>query len=134
MRSVKWRVLAWIPILAYSGLIFLLSSADRNLAGDWAKVGGDKILHFGAFGLWAVLLALPVLRTWPAVSDRLLCLWVSVVASLYGLSDEIHQSYVPGRVASVWDVVADAVGAICGVVGVVFLRRCWRRRNASRRE
>lgn len=131
---MKWRILTWIPILAYSGVIFFLSSSARNLATDWTTAGGDKILHFGAYGLWAVLLALPVLLIWPTVSDRLLCLWVSVAGILYGLSDEIHQSYVPERVASVWDLLADAVGAICGVIGVVFLRRFWRRPNASWRK
>ncbi len=46
-----------------------------------------------------------------------------VSASLYGVSDEIHQSFVPFREASIADVIADILGSVCGVylyyVGVV---------------
>ena len=43
-------------------------------------------------------------------------MFLSVVsASLYGISDEIHQSFVPFREAEVADVVADMIGALCGV-------------------
>jgi VanZ family protein len=38
-----------------------------------------------------------------------------VSASLYGISDEIHQSFVPFRDAEVADVIADILGAVGGV-------------------
>lgn len=46
-------------------------------------------------------------------------LFAVLIASLYGVSDEFHQFFVPGRVASVFDVFADVVGSILGV----FFRR-----------
>jgi VanZ family protein len=33
----------------------------------------------------------------------------------YGISDEWHQSFVPGRHADPWDVAKDAAGALAGV-------------------
>jgi len=39
-----------------------------------------------------------------------------VSASLYGISDEIHQSFVPFREAEVADVIADMLGAASGVL------------------
>lgn len=36
------------------------------------------------------------------------------LAVLFGLSDEFHQSFIPGRDASLRDVLADAVGAVAG--------------------
>jgi len=38
-----------------------------------------------------------------------------VSASFYGISDEIHQYYVPSRNADILDVIADILGALCGV-------------------
>ena len=38
----------------------------------------------------------------------------AALAAVYGVSDELHQSFVPGRTADGADVVADAVGAVLG--------------------
>jgi len=46
---------------------------------------------------------------------RLLIPLSIVSASLYGISDEIHQYFVPYRDASIFDVIANCFGAICGV-------------------
>jgi VanZ family protein len=41
--------------------------------------------------------------------------WRAVVfCAAYGVSDEFHQSFVPGRDATVWDVLKDVVGAVIG--------------------
>jgi VanZ family protein len=49
---------------------------------------------------------------------------------LYGVSDEWHQSFVPGRQSDPWDVVKDAAGTLIGL-GVY---RAWPRRPDSREE
>ncbi len=48
--------------------------------------------------------------------------WLFAVA--YALADEIHQAFVPGRTASLWDVLADALGATVamGLVWVISRR------------
>ena len=45
----------------------------------------------------------------------MLVLLSMISASLYGISDEIHQSFVPARYGSFSDVIADMIGAVCGV-------------------
>ncbi|MGQ9484121.1 MAG: VanZ family protein [Desulfosoma sp.] len=40
---------------------------------------------------------------------------------LFALSDEWHQSWVPGRFCSVWDVVLDAIGLCAGMAAVTAL-------------
>lgn len=39
-----------------------------------------------------------------------------VLAMVYGVTDEFHQSFVPGRESSVLDWVADCVGSFAGCV------------------
>ena len=54
-----------------------------------------------------------------------------LIASLYGVSDEYHQRFVPGRMFDVLDMVADALGASAGaaVVGACSIIR---RRSKTR--
>ena len=51
----------------------------------------------------------------PAASARSLARAAVLSAVLFGLTDEIHQSYVPSRTADGWDLLADALGAAMGV-------------------
>ena len=83
----------------------------------------DKLYHAGNFGVLGILLYLATGRVYLAV----------LLASLYGVSDEVHQAYVPGRSADMLDWVADTVGAGVGVGVAVWAVRLWlRRRNPSR--
>jgi VanZ family protein len=50
----------------------------------------------------------------PRYSHRYLLILSIILSTLYGLSDEIHQSFVSGRNASGTDVIADGVGAVIG--------------------
>lgn len=66
----------------------------------------DKLAHVGFFVLLTLLLARGF-----ALSMG----WVAGVALLVGLADEFHQSFLPGRVASVEDWLADLVGVMLAV-------------------
>jgi VanZ family protein len=46
-----------------------------------------------------------------------------VIATLYGVSDEWHQSFIPGRMASWSDLAADAVGSLVGACAAGLLSR-----------
>lgn len=50
-------------------------------------------------------------------------LLVILAASLYGVSDELHQLFVPGRVASIYDVATDMVGSAVGSFSALSLKR-----------
>lgn len=65
----------------------------------------DKLYHAGNFGVLAALLYPATGRAWLAV----------LIASLYGVSDEVHQAFVPGRSADALDWLADTVGALAAV-------------------
>lgn len=84
-------------------LIVWLSSRPGDQVGlppPWDKAGHG--LAYAALGwLWAHALGKPA--------------WAWGVAVLFGITDEWHQSMVPGRVADIADWLADAVGAALGV-------------------
>ena len=50
-----------------------------------------------------------------SLSTRSVFLYAILYASLYGVSDEFHQSFIDGRHADVWDWVADTLGALLAI-------------------
>ena len=75
----------------------------------------DKVEHFTAYGGFALTLL------WALSGGRLSAVsWggalaAVAVASMYGVTDELHQYFVPGRSCDVLDWVADTSGAAIGV-------------------
>jgi VanZ family protein len=89
-------------------LIFVLSAQStfplpRMVWDDLYDIAG----HLGVYGVLAVLLQWALAGT----GVRRPGLWAFVLAVLYGISDEFHQSFVPGRHPDIFDVATDAVGA-----------------------
>ncbi len=103
-----WR---YLPVLAMMAVIFFLSSqpGDSFQLPDVPDI--DKLLHSLVYGTLAAtaLFAVPVgfARRRPGLAAVLVVLFCLV----YGISDEFHQSFVPGRTPSVWDLAADVLGA-----------------------
>lgn len=54
-----------------------------------------------------------------------------VLAAGYGVTDEVHQLFVPGRVADAGDVLADALGSSAGVGVWWAFAIIWRRSAAG---
>jgi len=104
----------WFPILFYCLLIFIQSSRPvPDIAPHWPYF--DKVLHFTAYALLGALF-LRAFKTTRIKHHRKLIFALSVLfSSLYGISDEIHQSFVPYRTADVMDAMADMLGSIAGV-------------------
>ena len=102
--------------LAYMGGIFCLSAVP---ASRISQLGISQTLadlaHVPLFaGLGSVILLALTGRTLPRVAAAL------GLASAFALSDEWHQTFVPGRVFSGADLGSDAIGAAIGVVAVLF--------------
>lgn len=106
------RWLWWGLAALWAGLIFWLSASPDARGGvAWLSFPyADKVAHGVAFGVLAVLIYLAWRRPW----------WVVTLASLYGVSDEVHQFFVPGRSADVTDWLADTLGALVAVLVVKY--------------
>ena len=112
--KVKSFTYYWLPLIGYCVFIYIQSSypSPQRLPSFQFS---DKLLHFGAYAVMGVLFY-RAYQTLPVKNNFQLVVLLSMIsASLYGVSDEIHQSFVPYRDGSFWDVIADILGAVCGV-------------------
>jgi VanZ family protein len=82
----------------------------------------DKLIHLAVFAVLALSTRRALWLAPVSPGRALLLAWV--LSTGWGLLDEIHQSFIPGRDASSWDLLADAAGAALGAwLGGVGLRR-----------
>ncbi len=102
-----------LPLLAFCLLLFWQSSFP-SLISTPLFPHDDKLVHLGAYAFLAFLAARNLKQERPFFSRRKLRILATLFAMLYGLSDEIHQAFVPGRTASVWDFAADTLGGFIG--------------------
>ena len=123
--STLGRMTRWLPVLLYSGLICYFSSAPPPAIADSGVPGADKLLHVGAFVVWALLFSCGLDSTCRGLAGGWFISIVMVAGALYGLSDEFHQSFVDGRTADPWDLLADTTGSLAGA----FLAFSWMRRR-----
>jgi VanZ family protein len=110
----KLFVLYWLPLILYCLLIFI-QSANPSPEQIPSFRFVDKLLHFAAYAIMGVLFYRAYQTLKFGDNIRLLMLLSAISATLYGISDEIHQSFVPFREAEVADVIADTIGAFSGV-------------------
>lgn len=118
MNRQEYIIFRIFPILVWMGFIFLLS-AIPNLKSDLPDLWDlilRKIAHAMEFGILAVLIARAV---FPYGRQHKLPVWESVLtvivlATLYAATDELHQTFVVGRVGSFWDLGIDAIGVVAG--------------------
>ncbi len=103
------QLLSLTLALAWMGMIFFLSH-QPSLPTPSLFPGQDKLFHAGAYGLLALLYLGSLPRHRPGHAGRQVLI-VSLLAILYGVTDEFHQSFVPGRSPELLDLLADGVGA-----------------------
>ena len=119
MKKFIRSFLLWAPPVAQMGLIFYYSSRP---AGSSALERFPLPAGLGHFVGYAIL-AFLFYRAFNGGSFRFAArsaLYAFGAAALYGVFDEIHQLFVPGRQATVVDIFIDAAGAACAV-GLLYL-------------
>ena len=108
--EISKAVLPWLATAGYMALIFFLSSRNVNLPPVLPKYF-DKLVHVLIYMPLAFLFVLS-LRV--SGFNKYIFLISFLLAGVYGITDELHQSFVPGRDASAADAVADFIGAGLG--------------------
>jgi len=136
-RRMRARALliTWLPVIGLMALMFAFSAQPKHgpppdaqdvyfsgpmpiFQGNWDAII-KKTSHVAGYGLLA-LLCLRALRAHRIASREASALAV-LIAVTFGLTDELHQSFVAGRHASVLDVGFDYAGAVAAVLVARFI-------------
>ena len=105
--------------VSYMGLIFFLSSLQGfSLLG--LPENSDKFIHMVAYMPLGFLFHMSFIKSGFRRYGFALAMFLTV---LYGVTDEFHQAFVPGRYATIGDVVADSLGALLGCLGASFIKK-----------
>ncbi len=107
------RALAlWGPVAGWMLLLFCASAQD---AGTVSAVSlPDWVTHGGAYLVLGALACRALSDGFRRPVGRREALLAVALATLYGVSDELHQRFVPGREAALDDVLKDFAGALVG--------------------
>jgi len=108
----------------YCFLIFENSSMSEPIPVDLDLPNVDKLIHAVLYGGLCGLVSMGMSRSPRNTPWVVLVVAPVLFATAYGLTDEIHQSYVPGRSCDVADLFADFLGA--AMVQLVLVAHWWR--------
>jgi VanZ family protein len=125
LRVPTWS--RWLAVIAWAAMIFLASSQQGLAVSDDPGVDRPlrQVAHIGVYGVLTVLLAWCLTgRRYPTPR---LAIVAGVVALLYGVSDEWHQTLVPTRTGRAEDLIWDALGAAIAVAVIVLVGTAIRR-------
>ncbi|NIM92547.1 MAG: hypothetical protein GTO18_02370 [Anaerolineales bacterium] len=104
----------WLPAFLLMAVIFLLSSLPSEDIPHYGSL--DLLIKKGGHALGYALLAIAYFYALPrSLSSIYRAIIALLMAILFALSDEFHQSFVQGRNSSLTDVFIDTMGAAVGL-------------------
>lgn len=108
----------------YCAGIFWMSSQSLDELPRMPVSGLDKAAHMVLYGGLAAVVSLGIRRSGKPIQPVVQILAPAGFCLLYGLTDEIHQLFIPNRHFDLLDLVADAGGA--AAVQAVLFGWCWK--------
>ncbi len=101
----------YLPVIIWAVLMMIVSSIPNLGPQPLNFTYGDKIEHFIEYAILGFLLSLALFKT----RSRPILLVAIAICAAYGIIDELHQLFVPGRDADPFDALADIIGSAAGV-------------------
>jgi len=105
--SIKKFLKNWIPVLIWAGLIFYLSSIPNLESGLEQDFILRKIAHILEYAILTFLLVRAL-----EIKNKKNIIIAIIIALLYAISDEYHQTFVFGRKGRLGDVGIDGFGIL----------------------
>ena len=101
----------YLPVVIWAVRMMIVSSIPNLGPQPLNFTFGDKIEHFIEYAILGFLLSLALFKT----RSRPIMLSAIAICAAYGIIDELHQLFVPGRDADPFDALADIIGSAAGV-------------------
>ncbi len=115
LMKYRWQPLLLSLLIAgfFAALLIESSQPPLPLLGEFE--GLDKVAHFLAYNALGLLTCALSFKLNPKLSIRLFSMPLLIV-TLSGVIEESYQMFVPGRAASILDLLADVLGAMCAIL------------------
>lgn len=107
------KIKLWSPVILSMGIIFYTSSIPGKEIPSLFN-NQDIVYHILVFLILAYFFARALKNTMAQLSIRKVIIFTLIFGIMYGISDEFHQSFVPNRSVSAYDVFIDGVGSFLG--------------------
>ncbi len=119
--SFKWFVYYWLPPILWASIIFSFSASPTGQVSGvkWQDFSFKKFAHVVEYGTLATLIYRGLVNT---IADRKrVVIYTIIIAVVYGITDEFHQSFTPGREPHIRDVIFDTIGVILAILAILKL-------------
>jgi len=116
---IKKKFNNWYPVVLWAMVIFFFSSLPTIVTTKfflWDFLF-KKSAHFVEYAILATLTYRAFLKE--KVKNQRAIFFAVIFSFIYAITDEYHQSFVPGRGPAVRDIIIDTLGAIFATYGLI---------------
>lgn len=119
MQKITKLTNLWLPPILWASVIFTFSSfptvqTTQFFLGDFLL---KKSAHLIEYGIFSILIYRALVNS---RIEKKKAMWYAIISAiLYGMSDELHQSFIFGRTATVRDVLIDTTGASISIFAII---------------
>jgi len=112
LKQIQIFTKYWIPVIAWGSLIFFLSSLSSLPTQTIDLPFLDKTGHLFEYFILGFLICRALRNTQKKITRKKTFFLTILFCLLYGISDEVHQLFIPQREFEFYDIIADVSGAI----------------------
>ncbi len=117
-------IFVYTPLVIY-WIVLLAATSFPTINVPTTDVS-DKAYHFTAyFGLGVLLNLTLVFQNKYLTLKKKNAFYTVLIGSIYGIFDEVHQYFIPGRSMEFMDFTADFIGLVLAVIIIIFLMRLY---------
>lgn len=120
---IKIKAKKLLPAVLWAIIITIVSSIPNLSTKGFRFTMIDKVAHFSEYFILGLFTARAAGSGFGKPSK---VFWVSMIlVAVYGILDELHQLFIPGRSTEVLDMTADVLGALAA--SAIYVRFIWKK-------